>query len=116
MEISGTVEEQLQRKIKRYVKEESFLDNGALTALFIFFVHKSIYYIFFRAKNTPPYRTTKEELRMKKALLVKIVIGCILLTGCGEETTTEKKEYRKQKPTEVILYEETLVEETILGW
>ena len=53
---------------------------------------------------------------MKKALLVKIVIGCILLTGCGEETTTEKKEYRKQKPTEVILYEETLVEETILGW
>ena len=54
---------------------------------------------------------------MKRMILVKLIIGCILLTsGCGEETTTEKKEYRKQKPTEVILYEETLIEETIIGW
>lgn len=54
---------------------------------------------------------------MKRAMLVKLVIGCILLTsGCGEETTAEKKEYHKVEPTEVILYEETLVEETILGW
>lgn len=54
---------------------------------------------------------------MKKAMLVKIIIGCILLTsGCGEETTTEKKTYNKADPTEVILYEETLVEEKILGW
>lgn len=53
---------------------------------------------------------------MKRMMLAKLILGCILLTGCGEETTTEKKTYNKADPTEVILYEETLVEETILGW
>ncbi len=54
---------------------------------------------------------------MKKAMLIKLVIGCIILaSGCGEETTAEKKEYRKTEPTEIVLIEETLVEETIIGW
>ena len=53
---------------------------------------------------------------MKRMILIKLVIGCILLTGCGEEATTEEKEYRKEEPTEIILVEETLVEETIIGW
>ena len=43
----------------------------------------------------------------------RIFVHC---TASYQETTTEKKEYRKQKPTEVILYEETLIEETIIGW
>lgn len=59
----------------------------------------------------------------KKIALAKLVVGCLILSsGCGEEETTkEKKEYRKTEPREIVLTEQTLVEETfveetILGW
>ena len=58
---------------------------------------------------------------MKKAMLIKMVIGCIILTsGCGGDKTetTKKKEDRLPNATywEDVLTEETLVEETITGW
>ena len=55
---------------------------------------------------------------MKKMALIKIVIGCLILTsGCGgDKTEATKSEHGSYSNNEVILYEETLVEETILGW
>lgn len=57
---------------------------------------------------------------MKRAMLIKLVIGCIILTGCGGDKTetTKKKEDRFPNTTywEDVLTEETLVEETITGW
>lgn len=57
----------------------------------------------------------------KKSLLVKIVATCILLTSCGEESKETTKAKKETKPNNVVywedvLVEETLTEETIIGW
>ena len=57
----------------------------------------------------------------KKSLLVKMVVFCMLLTSCGEEAETTKTKKKETKPDNVVywedvLVEETLTEETIIGW
>lgn len=60
----------------------------------------------------------------KKMFLVKLVVACMLLSSCGEETETkakrETKTYRETDNVlywdEVVLVEETMTEQTIIGW
>lgn len=55
----------------------------------------------------------------KKMFLVKLVVSCMLLSSCGEETETKPKKRETDNVLywdEVVLVEETMTEQTIIGW
>lgn len=59
-------------------------------------------------------------MKKKVFILARLVLALTLLTSCGEEETKpSRKEYKKEANTtywEDVLTEETLTEETIIGW
>ena len=56
----------------------------------------------------------------RKMFLVKLVVACMLLSSCGEETETKAKRETETDNVlywdEVVLVEETMTEQTIIGW
>ena len=59
-------------------------------------------------------------MKKKTFILARLVLAMTLLASCGEEETKPShKEYKKEPNTtywEDVLTEETLTEETIIGW